>query len=351
MRIDTNLTEDDSDDVKELADRKGLQKTETYTRVIRTGVQIEKRRECIKELIVRFMREEHDRYKDRMAVLKEQYSIDDVEHVDETGFCIRRDGDRYDFAAPHELVAVNSENVHGSICPECGSDDLTFHYDNVDEDGPNYDCGDCGHEFDSPDRQGVPDMDAAEQVEEFARRRQELFEHVVGQLVDLLDGVMGRYSRYSTGEWLGPGLYQYQNGFQTITIPFWAKETDRIDFQVDQYITGYESLRNPLYRAAKQRLTDDYLELVREVRAVNQDADRVAPIFLDRRGNQPEVIEVIGLDYDETRRPLRTVGYAVEKVAPEPEELQPEHDADDAVTWIRITNEKAIEEAEARENE
>lgn len=161
---------------------------------------------------------------------------------------------------------------------------------------------------------------------------------------------MGRYSSYSYGEWLGPGLYQYENGFQTVTIPFWAKETERIDFAVSRHLTEYETLRNPLYRAAKQRLTDDYHELVRELQAVNTDADRIAPIFLDRRGNMPEVIEVIGLDYEETRLPLRTVGYEVEKVAPEPAELQPEHDADATVTWIRITNDKAIEQAEAGED-
>lgn len=346
MRIDTNLGEDDSTDVKELADRKGLQKTETYTRAIRTGVEVEKRRESIKDLIVRFMQEEHANYEERVAALKEQYGIDDTERVDEGQFYVMRDGDRYDFRNPHELAGVNDQGIHDSICPDCGSDALTFHYDNVDGDSPNYDCGDCGHAFDSPDRKGVPDEDAADQVKEFARRRQQVFEQVVDQLVELLDRTMGRYSRHSHGEWLGPGIYKYNNGFQQITIPFWAEETERIDFSVSRHIPEYESLRNPLYRAAKRRLTDDYLELVQEVQAVNPDADRVSPIFLDRRGNMPEVIEVIGLDYKETRLPLRNVGYAVEKVDPEPEELQPEHDADATVTWLRVTSDKAIEKAE-----
>lgn len=344
MRIDTNLTKEDSDDVKELADQKGLQKTEAYTRAVKTGIAVEERREVIKDLIVRFMREEHANYDERVEALQKQYGIEKTERVGEGEFYIIHDGDKYDFNTPHELLMVNGESIHDSTCPDCGSDTLEFHYDNVDTDSPNYDCEDCGYSFDDPDRRGAPDEDAADQVKEFARRRQDLFDHVVGQLVELLDGVMGRYSSYSHGEWLGPGLYQYRNGFQTVTIPFWAEDPERIDFSVTRMMTDYESFRNPLYRAAKDRLTGDYLELVREVNAVNPEADAVDPIYLDRRGTMPEVIEVIGLDYDETQRPLRTVGYAIEKVAPEPEELQPEHDADDAVTWIRVTGDKPIEQ-------
>ncbi|NUB91184.1 TFIIB-type zinc ribbon-containing protein [Haloterrigena sp. SYSU A121-1] len=346
MRIETQLSEDDSDLVQKLADRRGLQKDRAYTELIRTGVDVGMRRERVKELIVEFFEDEKERHDRRMAALRDEYEIDEVEHVDEYQFYVVCNGIKYSFGSPDDLRFVNGESVDRSLCPECGSEDIEFDADAMDTDGTYWTCGDCGHAFDRADRKGVPDEDEADRVVEFVRRRQDLFEYVVGQLTALLDGVMCAYGGQSHTEWLGPGGFMYSNGFQRVDIPFWTTDTEQIRFRVNDYTAEYESLRNPLYPAAVNRLTADYLALVREIEAVNPDADRVEPIFIDRRGRKPEIIEVVGRKYDETRLPLHTVGYEVEKVEPSMDDLEPEYDAeeDGPVTWIRITNDKVIEQ-------
>ncbi|NUC74729.1 hypothetical protein HTZ84_20930 [Haloterrigena sp. SYSU A558-1] len=344
MRIDTQLSEADSEWVQKLADRRGLQKDRAYTEVIRTGVDVEMRRERIKELIVEFFESEKPRYDRRMEALREEYEIGEVEYVDESDFYVRYNGQKYSFSQVDELRAVDEIPIHESICPDCGSSDLAFDGDAIDTEEHNYVCCECDHGFDKAEKQGVPDEEAAAHVKEFVRRRQQLFGYVFEQLTELLDGVMGTFGGYGYSEWLHPGLYQYRNGFQVVDIPFWTTDTEQIRFHVEDYIADYESLRNPLYRAALEQLTADYLQLVREIKAVNSDADQVEPIFIDRRGRKPEIIEVLGLEYGETRLPLHTVGYEVEKVEPSADDLAPEHDADTSVTWIRITNDKPIEQ-------
>lgn len=339
MRIETALTDDDSEAVQKLADERGLQKDRAYTDISRTGVNVEQRREAIKDRIIQFFEDQHPSHKKRNEALREQYAIDQIERRDEGRFEVVHNGNTYGFGAPHELQFVNGESVFGSICPDCASDEI-----DLDTDEPNYTCEECGHTFDKADRKGVPDEDEAEHVQEFARRRQALFDYVVGELTNLLDGLMGTYDGCSHHDWMHPGMYQYRNGFQEVTVPFWTTDKSQITFTVDRYIGSYESVTNPLYRAAQERLVDDYRKLVQEIQAVNTDADRVEPIFIDRRGRKPEIIEIRGLNYEETHLPLYTVGYEVEKVEPSADDLEPEHDADATVTWIRVTGDKPIEQ-------
>lgn len=344
MRIETELTEEDSDHVKTLANERGLRKDRAYTELIRTGINVEQRRELVKDRIVQFFEDQKPRHDKRMAVLRDQYDIDEVNSLDEGWFEVIHNGCTYAFRTPHDLGFVNGESVDKSICPACGSNELDLDLDVPEPADVEYICEDCGHEFDKADKKGVPDEETAEHVTEFVRRRHDLFKYVVGQLTELLNGIMGTYGADSRYEWLYPGRYQYRNGFQTVTIPFWLTDKSQIQFNVAQYLGSYEALTNPLYRAARQRLTADYLKLVQEVRAVNQDANRVQPIFIDPRGQRPEIIEVCGLDDEETSLPLYTVGYEVEKVEPPAEELESEHDADATVTWIQVVGEKPIEQ-------
>ena len=346
MRIGTQLSETDSEKVQKLADRRGLQKDRAYTELIRTGVDVEMRRERIKELVVRFFEEEKEYFDERLEVLREEYSIESVEYIDEGNYDVLHNGSTYSFSGSDELLFVDEESVHESICPECGSADLEFDAEAIDTDESNYRCEGCDHTFDRADRRGVPDEEAAARVKEFMRRRQELFDYVVGELTGLLDGVMGTYGGSGSTEWLHPGGFVYRNGFQVVDIPFWTTDPERIRFRVDRLMGAYESLRNPLYRAALNQLTGDYLQLVREIEAVNPGADWVEPIFIDRRGRMPEVIEVEGLEVGETRLPLRSVGYEVEKVEPSQDDLEPEYDPDVDVTWIRVTNDKPIEQGD-----
>ncbi|QLG62069.1 hypothetical protein [Halorarum salinum] len=341
MRIDTKLSEDDSERVKTLADETGLQKPAMYTRLVRTGLDIEERRERIKELIVQFMADEKQRYEARCDALKDRYDIDSVEHVDEGYFDIVYEGVTYGFRTLDELGFVNGESIDQSVCPECRSDDIDLDFDALDEEDTScYSCGSCGHEFDKAGRKGVPDEEAADHVCEFADRYQGLFDYVLGRLTRLLDGVMSNYASNADGEWLGPGLYQYRNGFQSVTVPIWVTDPSRIEFGVDRYLPSYEDFENPLFFRARDWFTADYLELVREVDAVNRDADRVEPVR-DERGTRPEVIEVIGLECDAVRLPLRTAGFEVEKVEPDRDDLSVLCE-DKVVTWIRVTNDKQI---------
>lgn len=350
MRIETQLTDEDSDHVQTLADDRGLQKDRAYTELIRTGMNVEQRREVIKDRIVQFFEDQHPRHKQRKEALREQYEITEVNHLDEGQFEVIHDGHTYEFMGPHELLLVDGESVSKETCPECGADELDMDFDALDTDDAFYTCEECGHTFDKAEKKGVPDEDAAAHVKEFVQRRHDLFQYVVGELTELLNGVMGTYGTDSRYEWIYPNGYQYRNGFQTVTIPFWTTDKSQIRFNVDQYLGSYEGLTNPLYRSARERLTADYLKLVQEIQAVNTDADRVEPIFIDRRGRKPEIIEVRGLDYEETHLPLYTAGYEVEKVAPSADDLEPEHDADATVTWIRVTGDKPIEqEADADE--
>jgi len=361
MRIDTDLSEDTSKQVQNIADEKGWQKSKAYTEIIRAGTELQDRREQIKRYITDFFKEENPRHEERLEALKDEYGIEELDWI-ETSMQVIYRGNEYSFSGdPTDIITVNGKSYRMNVCPECSSENTEFHSDQYDdEDAANYSCQSCGAEFDETERDyRVPEQEA-EHVKEFSSKRYDLAKYVEGKMLDILDATMGS-SGYGSGQWSDPGIYRYDSGFQTVSIPWFCTDPDQIHFSVSNFITDLDSIMNPLYPAAKSSFTDDYLELVREVKAANTDADQVEPIHIDTRGSKPEIIEVRGLSYEDTRVPYRSVGYELEKIQPEEEDLKTSFDGEeiqieldhdvDEVTWVKVVNEKRVERPQQYEVE
>lgn len=355
MRIDTELSEDESDQVQNLADEQGLQKPKAYTDLIRTALPIQKRREKIKDYIVRFFEQAKPRHEERVQTLKAEYNIEDVSWV-ENCKRITHNGNIFDFNGdPSDMTMVNGESYRMSVCPECGSEDTKFNIEERKSDEvPNYTCQDCGEGFEKTEREYRVPQEEAEHVKEFSWAQYQLQGYVHGKLIDILDKTMTKYGG-GRSEWLHPGTLSYSNGFQNITIPWFCTDRDRIHFNSgsDRSFPDFDGILNPLSPAGRRYFTEDYLQLVAETRAANPDADGVKPIFMDTRGSHPEIIEIRGLGIEAARLPYRKIGYELEILQPTEDDMKTEfkgekvqieldNDADD-VTWIRITNDKRIE--------
>lgn len=340
MRIDTELSEDESQRVQNLADEQGLQKPKAYTNLIRAAFPLQKRREKIKDYIVRFFEQAKPRHKERVEALKDEYGIESF-GWDERRFLVQYKGDEYEFSSdPSDLHFVNGKSYRMDVCPECESEDTVFRSEEwEDDDVPNYSCQDCGADFDEIERTHRVPKEDAENVKEFSWSRHQLAGYVEGRLIDILEKTMSVHG--GSMEWTGPGILNYDNGFQSVTIPWMCTDHDRIHFNSmgDHFFPDFDSILNPLSRRDKQLFTEDYLKLVAEVEAVNPDADSVRS---GRRISRPDVIRVKGSEYEETELPYRTVGYEVSKVHPDPADIASGGDAGET-TWIQITGDKRIE--------
>ncbi len=356
MRIDTQLSEETSEDIQDLADEKGWQKPKAYTELINTGLRTQNRRETIKQYIVDFFEEEKPRHEERFEALKDEYGIEEVEWEDHQMNVIYK-GDEYSFPGdPSDLALINGDSYQKTVCPECGSEELDLDFETDDGIPVHYNCRECSTEFEKPEREFRVPKEDIDHVKEFAWKRHQLFGYVEGKLKEILDSTMTSHGR-GRGEWLHTNTYRYDNGFQSVTVPFWCTDKERIRFNIDSGVSSLESILNPMSRKAKMNLADDYLQLVSEVEAVNADADKVEPIYIDMRGSKPEIIEVQGLSYEDTHLPYRTVGYELEKVQPEEDDLTTEFEGlegdnavqitakpnVDEITWIRVVNDKRIE--------
>lgn len=351
MRIDTQLSEDVSEEIQDLADDKGWQKPKAYTELINTGLKVQNRRDTIKQYIVDFFEKEKPRHEERFEALKDKYSIEEVDWEDHTMNVVYK-GDEYSFPGdPSDLALINGDSYQKTVCPECGSEELDLDFETDDDTPVHYNCRECSTEFEKPEREFRVPKEDIDHVKEFAWKQHQLFGYVRGELTEILDSTMSRWGRGGHVEWLHPGTFKYDDGFQSVIVPFWCTDKERIRFNVDSGVSSLESILNPMSRRAKMNLAEDYLQLVSEVEAVNADADKVEPLYFDRRDSGSEIIEIRGLSYEDAHLPYRTVGYELEKVQPEEDDLRTEFKEEeiqvvdydvDEVTWIRVVNDKRI---------
>lgn len=345
-------------------------KKEAYTKVARTGFDVMRRRDQIREIILDFCEDQKPKHKERVKALKEAYDIDNVEWVTEGTRQIEINGNTYEVTNIAEVTMFNREPLDQSICPECGSTDYTFHSENVGEydseteeltdgGGDNYTCDSCGEGFDKLDTRRKAPEDELKQVREYCNKYQELWGAVTNRLDYILDRIFGSYHEW-TGEWTNPGSYRYDNGFQSVHIKFWAETYHSIRFNINSLNQGYEDIRTPVDTAGIE-VTDDYHRLLEEIHIVNDEADKISPLIIDSHGaysEEPQVIEVWGVEEEDLTLPAYKIGYELETGynLPENEEIPEEHQDEDAkpISVIRITNDKPVlkeDEADYEEGE
>lgn len=353
-RIRTDLDEEEQDKIEEYQEEYGLQKKKANTDIVKAGVNLQHKREEIKQVIVDFFEDEEWLYNLRKDSLKKRYDIENIKWIEGT-MNAEMKGNEYQVQGVREVLHINGKNKKRKLCPECGKEDYSTNNSAPgNEDEKFYECNNCGHEYDQAERELRVPKEDLEQIKEFATKRYNLFKDVEGRLVSTLEYIMGNSTGISDIDWLHPGTLQFDNGFQTVTMPFFCTDKERIRFYVNERTPDYEEAKSPVQTAGLQGLSDDYRRLLRNIGQANRDADKVTPMVIDEYGyhEKPKFIEVWGIEQEELEEPFRDTGYKVEKVDLSPpeeyEDQMPEQEEESStakpISHFKVTTDKAIYE-------
>lgn len=341
LTIDTqdrhNITEKNIQDrLNALKNQKGLTRKETNTEIVKTGIEVEERREKIKEEIVQIGEIVEEEYNAAAEKLKERYDIDKVE-VYEGSWNIVIGENQYDWRyGEQDIELFNGDNVESKHCPECHEQDWEvikledIEYQESDlrkgmkkkiRQNEESDtsigihgnrCNSCGTLFTEFHRETIPDEEELGKARRYGELR--------WRVMNTCKGIIDKIVNYNISSGYGrPREYGhvYRNGFQEVDVSFWPTEKGRIQFRIEDFHskTGRPFFNNWPHSnvpntSTKDALEEDYVLLLDHLSMINNRQfkplnDKKEVIIVNPRDDEEEVGTI--------EMPLNNYGYELEE--------------------------------------